>query len=438
MPPPNRAACVRERSREGLGDAPVSTHSARTRDIPDATVARLPLYLRALTDFTDRGIVSLSSEELASAAGVRSTQLRKDLSHLGSYGVRGVGYDPVRLTQEIAAVLGLTQDWPVAIVGMGNLGRALAAYSGFATGGFRLVALLDHDPAVVGQRIGSLLVAAMPRLPELVRRHGIAIGVIATPSASAQGVCDALAAAGVTRGAELRADHGGRGARCDVRRVDIATELHMLAFTASSSGLPTWGWPDECARAWACPTTQPPSRCWSRSAWTPQGTERLAHRVAAAEAVEGASCSARATGSRCMPSALTFHGALTEIGDALAAEAGSALETLREHLYVHYEDRARRARLLGCGRPGLDGRRRGRRSSASCATRCAPASERARLVPEELERCCSRPCGSASARTPRPGSTGSASPSCSPGSAAAARRSGRSSRRRCSSSVPAG
>ena len=98
------------------------------------------------------GISSVSSEELAAAAGVRSAKLRKDLSHLGSYGVRGVGYEVELLAYEISRQLGLTQDWPVAIVGLGNLGHALAAYSGFATRGFRVVALLDHDPEVVGRR----------------------------------------------------------------------------------------------------------------------------------------------------------------------------------------------------------------------------------------------------------------------------------------------
>jgi redox-sensing transcriptional repressor len=193
-------------------------------------VTRLPLYLRALSDFTARGIVSLSSEELATAAGVRSTQLRKDLSHLGSHGVRGVGYDPARLTREIAAVLGLTRDWPIAIVGMGNLGRALAAYSGFATEGFHLVALLDHDPEVVGQCIGSLVVSPMSHLPELVRRHGIAIGVIATTPGSAQSVADAFTAAGVTALLNFAPTTVAAAPDVIVRRVDIATELQVLAF----------------------------------------------------------------------------------------------------------------------------------------------------------------------------------------------------------------
>lgn len=208
----------------------MTTHPSRDRDIPVATVSRLPLYLRALADFTARGVTSLSSEELAGATGVRSTQLRKDLSHLGSHGVRGVGYDPARLAGEIASVLGLSRTWPLAIVGMGNLGRALAAYSGFATKGFPLVALFDRDPSVVGQRIGSLTVCDMTSLPELVRSRGIAIGVIATPSGSAQAVADALVAAGLHALLNFAPTTVTAAGDVTIRRVDIATELHVLAF----------------------------------------------------------------------------------------------------------------------------------------------------------------------------------------------------------------
>ena len=106
-------------------------------------------------------ITSVSSEELAAAAGVRSAKLRKDLSYLGSYGVRGVGYEVDHLAYQISRELGLTQDWPVAIVGMGNLGHALAAYSGFATRGFRVVALLDQDPVLIGEDIAGIRVRPM-------------------------------------------------------------------------------------------------------------------------------------------------------------------------------------------------------------------------------------------------------------------------------------
>src|SRR5580700_3447963 len=111
--------------------------------IPEATVARLPVYLRALYGLAERGIGTVASEELAAAAGVNSAKLRKDLSHLGSYGIRGVGYDVDYLVYQVSRSLGLTQDWPMVIVGAGNLGRALANYGGFVSRGFTIAAMLD-------------------------------------------------------------------------------------------------------------------------------------------------------------------------------------------------------------------------------------------------------------------------------------------------------
>ena len=137
-----------------------STLGERNRGIPEATVARLPVYLRALHGLAERGIATVSSEELAAAAGVNSAKLRKDLSHLGSYGTRGVGYEVEYLVYQISRELGLTQDWAVAIIGLGNLGRALAGYGGFASRGFRMAALLDAEPGIVGEPIAGLIVRA--------------------------------------------------------------------------------------------------------------------------------------------------------------------------------------------------------------------------------------------------------------------------------------
>src|SRR6476659_6143050 len=158
------------------------TLTARTspetaRDIPEATVARLPVYLRALTTLSEQGTGTCSSEELAVAAGVNSVKLRKDLSYLGSYGTRGVGYDVEYLRYQIAREIGVTQDWPVVIVGIGNLGHALANYSGFSSRGFRIVALLDADPARQGEDVGGLGVRDFDELESLVERDGVAIGV---------------------------------------------------------------------------------------------------------------------------------------------------------------------------------------------------------------------------------------------------------------------
>src|ERR1700678_685372 len=123
--------------------------------IPEATVARLPVYLRALYGLAERGISTVASEELAAAAGVNSAKLRKDLSHLGSYGIRGVGYDVEYLVYQVSRTLGLTQDWPVVIAGAGNLGRALAHYGGFVTRGFQIEAVFDTDPSLIGSDIGG-------------------------------------------------------------------------------------------------------------------------------------------------------------------------------------------------------------------------------------------------------------------------------------------
>ena len=168
------------------------------RGVPEATVGRLPVYLRALTALSERDVTTASSEDLAVAAGVNSAKLRKDLSYLGTYGTRGVGYDVNYLRYQIAREIGLTQDWAVVIVGIGNLGQALANYSGFATRGFQVAALLDNDPELVGLHVGELEVAPLDQLDTVVRESSVAIGVIATPAAAAQDVCDRLAGAGVS------------------------------------------------------------------------------------------------------------------------------------------------------------------------------------------------------------------------------------------------
>jgi redox-sensing transcriptional repressor len=140
-------------------------------DLPEATIARLPEYLRALHNLAEVGHETVSSEGLATAAGVNSAKLRKDLSHLGSYGTRGVGYDVGVLVDQIESVLGLTQRRAVVLVGVGNLGHALAGYAGFGSRGFRITALLDADPTRVGERINGLLVRHIDDLDKVVPEH---------------------------------------------------------------------------------------------------------------------------------------------------------------------------------------------------------------------------------------------------------------------------
>ena len=200
--------------------------------IPEATIARLPLYLRALYALADRGIGSVSSEELATAAGVNSAKLRKDLSHLGSYGTRGVGYDVDYLVYQVSRELGLTQDWPVVIVGTGNLGRALANYGGFASRGFRVAALLDADPVVVGSTIAGHQVRSSDEMEFVVAQYGVLIGAIAAPAVAAQGICDRLVAAGVTSILNFAPVVLNVPDGVDVRKVDLSIELQILAFHA--------------------------------------------------------------------------------------------------------------------------------------------------------------------------------------------------------------
>ena len=193
-------------------------------------MARLPVYLRALLQVAEAKTATISSERLAELAGVNAAKVRKDLSYLGSYGTRGVGYDVDYLLYQISRELGLTRDWPVVIVGVGNLGHALANYGGFGARGFRVVALVDADRRKLGEIVGGLAVRHVDELPEIVAGEGAAIGIIATPAPAAQDVADRLVAAGVSSilnfaPAPLQVpDH------VSLRKVDLSTELQILSF----------------------------------------------------------------------------------------------------------------------------------------------------------------------------------------------------------------
>jgi redox-sensing transcriptional repressor len=202
----------------------------RERSIPEATVGRLPVYLRALVEMAENGATTISSENLAEAAGVNSAKVRKDLSYLGSYGTRGVGYDVAYLIHQMRRELGLTQDWPVVIVGAGNLGLALSNYHGFSERGFRIVALVDVAAAKVGQSIGELTIAHIDDLPQIVGREDIAIGVISTPAGAAQEVADRLVAAGIRSILNFAPAVLAVPEHVSVRKVDLSIELQILAY----------------------------------------------------------------------------------------------------------------------------------------------------------------------------------------------------------------
>lgn len=200
------------------------------RAIPDATVARLPVYLRALLELAEGGEMTVSSEDLANLAGVNAAKVRKDLSYLGSYGTRGVGYDVEYLLYQITRELGLTQDWHAAIVGIGNLGRALASYKGFSERGFRIAALFDVDEKVIGEEVGGLIVRHLDELKDVVTDDRIAIGIVATPPQNAQEVAERLVDAGVKSILNFAPAVVNVAPDVNVRKVDLSIELQILSF----------------------------------------------------------------------------------------------------------------------------------------------------------------------------------------------------------------
>jgi len=201
-----------------------------SRRIPEATVARLPVYRRSLIELAQEHIPTVSSERLADMAGVNAAKVRKDLSYLGTYGTRGVGYEVQQLLVEIESKLGLTRDSPVVVIGVGNLGQALANYTGFRQRGFPVVALVDTDPAKIGDSVAGLAVRSIDELDAIVAEYGVSIGIIATPASSAQQVADRLVAAGVRSILNFAPSVLNVPTHVPVRKVDLATELQILSF----------------------------------------------------------------------------------------------------------------------------------------------------------------------------------------------------------------
>ena len=215
-----------------------SFKDGRISKISEATISRLPAYYRALSQLADSAQVRVSSEELAALTVVSSAMLRKYLSHLGSYGTRGVGYEVEFLRYQISREMGLNHDWSVVIVGVGNLGRALAHYGGFGSRGFRVVALVDSDQTLIGTKVKcgaegktvELLVHALSDLEDVIKETNARLGVVATPSESAQGVSDRLVKAGIRSILNFAPIHLSVPDGVDVRKVDLASELQILAF----------------------------------------------------------------------------------------------------------------------------------------------------------------------------------------------------------------
>lgn len=177
--------------------APRATGSRASEPIPDIVIRRLPVYVRTLRHLADAGVESISSDELAGRIGVTAAQIRRDLSYFGRFGKQGKGYDTAFLAAAIAQILRLDRRWDVALVGFGNLGRAIAHYRGFAPE-FRIAAIFDLNQENVGEQVGEAPILSQERITEVVAREGIQLGIIAVPAAAAQEVADRLIAGGVS------------------------------------------------------------------------------------------------------------------------------------------------------------------------------------------------------------------------------------------------
>lgn len=198
--------------------------------VPAASVARLPLYLRCLEELRAGGVSTVSSSRLAELAGVNAAKLRKDLSHLGSYGTRGVGYEVPNLMQEIQRELGLDEQSPVIVVGLGNLGQALAKHGGFGDRGFPIVALFDVQPDIVGMTIGDMVVSHFDELEHIVAAQNARTAIVATPAEAAQQVTNDVIAAGITSVLNFAPTVVQVGEGVALRQVDLALELQILSY----------------------------------------------------------------------------------------------------------------------------------------------------------------------------------------------------------------
>ncbi len=205
--------------------------------ISDLTITRLSVYLRCVGQLMDAGIQTVSSQELADRFNLNSAQIRKDLAYFGEFGVRGVGYNVRELRQYVVEILGLDRERRMVIVGAGNLGSALCHYSGFSGGNFLVVGVLDSDSSRIGDATpAGLLVEDSERLAEIVGQRNVEIGIITTPAAAAQSVCDKMVAAGLTtvlNFAPVRV-HGPEGVL--VKTVDLKVHLEELSFFLAHAG----------------------------------------------------------------------------------------------------------------------------------------------------------------------------------------------------------
>jgi len=198
--------------------------------IPDATIGRLSLYSRYLIEAYEKGVTTVSSQSIADATGVTPAQVRKDLAYFGEFGTRGVGYNSKELYMHIMKILGLDKRWPVAIIGAGNLGRALSQYKGFHERGFDISCIFDNDPKKIGKKLSNINIYHLDVLEEKVKEFKIELGIIAVPAQAAQEVADKLAKAGIRGIMNFAPINITVPDNIVLRRVDLSAQLEYLTY----------------------------------------------------------------------------------------------------------------------------------------------------------------------------------------------------------------
>ncbi len=201
-----------------------------SNEAPDIVVGRLPIYLRALTFMAEEGQEITSSQELSEKLGISSAQIRKDLSHFGEFGKQGTGYEITYLRDQLKRILHVERTWPVALVGYGDLGHALADYAGFAPKGFEIVAVFDNAPTKIGQQVAGKKVMGLSELPEVVREQNIKVAIVAVPSSVAQHVADMLVQAGIKALLNYAPINISVPADVQVQYIDPAAHLQHMTY----------------------------------------------------------------------------------------------------------------------------------------------------------------------------------------------------------------
>lgn len=205
----------------------------KIQKIPEASIMRLSVYSRYMARLDQKGIITTSSGEIADGVGVSPAQVRKDLAYFGEFGTRGVGYNVKDLHRHILKILGLTNAWPVVLIGAGHLGTALCLYRGFLERGFRIVGVFDHDPKKQGQKLGDIEILPMEKLEQMIQENEVKMGIIAVPSDFAQDIVNLLVKYGIKAILNFAPRAINVPDDVELRNVDLAVNLEVLTFKLS-------------------------------------------------------------------------------------------------------------------------------------------------------------------------------------------------------------